>query len=74
MGTTGHIDWDQGKIVFTQLQYAVQPTRFGNSLSFSNHLLAELGKDPQIKNKSMMTNKKNKLSVIHKPISPRIIN
>ena len=54
VGTSGHIDWDQGKILFTQLQYAVQPSRFGNSLSFSNHLLAELGKDPQLKNKSMM--------------------
>ena len=47
LGASGYIDWDQGKIVFTQLQYAVQQTRYGNSLSFSNHLLAELGKDPR---------------------------
>ena len=53
-GTSGYIDWDQGNLVFTQLQYAVQKTRFGNSVSFSNHLLAKLGKDPQIKNQTFL--------------------
>jgi len=61
LGTSGHIDWEEGKIVFTQLQYAVQPTRFGNSLSFSNHLLAELGKDPQLRNKSMIMSNGEKI-------------
>ena len=53
-GTSGYIDWNLGLLVFTQLQYAIQKTRFGNSLSFANHLLADLGKDPQIKNKSIL--------------------
>jgi len=53
-GTSGYIDWNKGNLVFTQLQYAVQLTRFGNSVSFSNHLLAELGKDTQIKNQTMI--------------------
>ena len=53
-GTSGYFDWKKGKLIFTQFQYAIQPTRFGNSLAFSNHLLAELGKDPQIINKAML--------------------
>ena len=48
-GSSGHINWKKGVLKFTQLQYAVRKTRFGNSLAFSNHLLAELGKDNQIK-------------------------
>tara|TARA_Y100001960_G_C14760157_1_gene873610 strand:+ start:318 stop:1235 length:918 start_codon:yes stop_codon:yes gene_type:complete len=60
-GTSGFIDWNKGSFVFTQLQYAVQITRLGNSLSFSNHLLAELGKDPQIKNNSMIMADGNKV-------------
>ena len=66
-GTKGYIDWEQGKLVFTQLQYAVQPTRYGNSVSFSNHLLAELGKDPQIKNQKM-------LMASGKKVSTKILN
>ena len=54
LGTSGYIDWNKGNLVFTQLQYALQKTRYGNSVSFSNHLLAELGKDPQIKNQKML--------------------
>lgn len=53
-GTSGHIDWNSGMLVITQLQYAIQTTRSNNSLSFSNHLLAELGKDSQIINRSML--------------------
>ena len=53
-GTKGYIDWGNGTFVFRQYVYAVQPMRNGRSLSFSNHLLAELGKDPQIKNKEML--------------------
>jgi len=53
-GTSGFIDWDQGNIVFSQLTYAIHPNRSGRSVSFSNHLLAELGKDPQLKNKKML--------------------
>ena len=61
-GTSGYIDWEQGKLVFTQLQYAVQPTRYGNSVSFANHLLAELGKDSQIKNQKMLMASGNEVS------------
>jgi len=38
-----------------QLIYAVHESRSGKELCFANHLLAELGKDPQIKNKFMKT-------------------
>ena len=62
-GTSGHINWDEGVLKFTQLQYAVRKTRFGNSLAFSNHLLAELGKDNQIKNDDMMTASRKKIPV-----------
>ena len=34
---------------------------FGDSLSFSNHLLAELVKDPQIKNKFMLVSNGEKV-------------
>lgn len=61
-GTSGNINWDKGILEFTQLQYAVRKTRFGNSLAFSNHLLAELGKDNQIKNKKMMTSSGKEIS------------
>ena len=60
-GSSGHINWKKGVLKFTQLQYAVRKTRFGNSLAFSNHLLAELGKDNQIKNKHMMTASRKKI-------------
>ena len=40
----------------------MQPTRYGNSVSFSNHLLAELGKDPQIKNQKMLMANGNEVS------------
>ena len=53
-GTSGYFDWENGLLKFNQLQYAVQYTRKRNTLSFSNHLLAELGKDSQLKNKKML--------------------
>ena len=53
LGSSGYIDWDSGNLLLTQLQYAPRVSRFGNSLCFSNHLMAELGKDDQIKNKAM---------------------
>ena len=55
LGATGYIDWKKGSIILTQLRYAVQESRFGGTLCFANHLQAELGKDPQITNRSMIT-------------------
>ena len=46
---------------FSQLKYAVRKSRLGNNLAFSNHLLAELGKDEQIKNKYMMTSNRERI-------------
>jgi hypothetical protein len=54
-GTKGYINWETGSFEFSQLVSAVNESRSGRDLCFSNHLLAELGKDPQIKNKSMKT-------------------
>jgi hypothetical protein len=54
-GTKGYINWETGSFEFTQLVSAVNVSRSGRDLCFSNHLLAELGKDPQIKNKFMKT-------------------
>lgn len=52
-GTTGTINWDEGTMSITQLRYAVHENRAGTGLCFCNHLLAELGKDPQIRNTAM---------------------
>ena len=60
-GTSGYINWDSGTLVITQLQYATQNSRFGNLLCFSNHLLAELGKDTQIKNEAMLMSNREKV-------------
>ena len=54
-GTKGFINWETGSFEFMQLMYAVNESRSGKELCFANHLLAELGKDPQIKNKFMKT-------------------
>jgi len=54
-GTKGFINWENGSFEFMQLVYAVHESRSGKELCFANHLLAELGKDPQIKNKFMKT-------------------
>jgi len=54
LGSSGYMDWDSGDLFLTQLQYAAKVSRHGNSLCFSNHLLAELGKDEQITNNEMM--------------------
>ena len=54
-GTKGFINWETGSFEFMQLIYAVNESRSGKELCFANHLLAELGKDPQIKNKFMKT-------------------
>ena len=56
-GTKGYIDWDKGLFHLTVLRYMVNPSRIGNLMCFSNHLLAKekFKNDPQIINYEMKT-------------------
>ena len=52
-GISGYLDWDREVISLQLLRYAVNDSRFPNRLCFSNHLLAMLEDETQIKQITM---------------------
>ena len=48
-GVSGYLDWDKHLISLKLLRYAVNDSRIANNLCFSNHLLARLEDETQIK-------------------------
>jgi alpha-ketoglutarate-dependent taurine dioxygenase len=52
-GVSGYLDWDTGLICLDLLRYAVNESRVTNKLCFSNHLLARLDDETQIKQITM---------------------
>lgn len=57
LGTQGYLDWDTGTIHLNQLRWAVQNSRFSDTLCFANHLLIELDSEPQIISRTMASGK-----------------
>ena len=58
LGVSGYIDWDRNKICLQVLRYAVIKMPYQKSYAFSNHLIADIHNEPQIKNILMASGEK----------------
>jgi alpha-ketoglutarate-dependent taurine dioxygenase len=51
------LNWEDGTINFDFLKFAVNETRFSNTLAFVNHLIVSMESEPQLINRRLIDNK-----------------